>query len=130
MRLSRPAEPSSDCAPAMSITAIGGPPAATVPAIRSDLRPPLVCSVSVVASAPRRRSAAALRKTASGSSAAKRSELDRGRGSSAGARPATTSASMPTSRIGTRAPLASKAKVSASTTGLASATPGVAATVP
>ena len=104
--------------------------APTVPAMRSVRRPAAVCSTSVVAAPPRRRSAAALRKTASGSSTDRRCSPDRGRGSSAGATCATTSASRPRRRIGTRAPAASKAKVSASTTGLATATPGAAATVP
>jgi len=114
----------------MSIAASGGPAAATLPATRSSIRPCGVCSASVVASLPKRRSAAALRKTTPGSIAAKRSLPARGRGSIAGARRATTNASMPTTRIGTRRPAASNANVSASTTGLATATPGVFATPP
>ena len=46
--------PSATCAPAMSITASGGPPAPTLPATRRSARAAAVCSCSVVAPAPMR----------------------------------------------------------------------------
>ena len=128
MRERRPSRSKCFCAPAMSMTAIGTPSAATLPAMRSVTRALPNANTACVLALPSRSRSAALMNTTSGSMARRASESTSGRGSSAGVTAAATSASMPSTVTGTRAPSPAKASVCSSTTGLASATCGCVAT--
>ena len=137
MRLSRPPQPSNACAPAISITASGGPSIATKPAIRSETCLPangkrnsvgaLPAGSSTAADCLNKRSAAGLRNTASGAIRLRRSAW-LGWGINAGVMGAAASASKPMRRKPTRAPLACASSMSHSMTGLAQATSGCRAT--
>ena len=101
----------------MSITASGAPPAFTVPATVTSRSVSALCSCSEGAGVRQRPvrqarsavTAAGFRNTVAGASTASRSACGPGTGISAGAIEATTSASTPTTRSGTRLPAASSA---------------------
>jgi hypothetical protein len=145
MRLSRPTWPKICCAPARSIAKSGVPAAAILPAMRSAVQRGPFCSSMVSPSAtPSALRAAALANANSGFRLASRSSAAAARGQSAGAKGAMLKASMPSTRSGTRRfvavpaallalvlpvlPIAARAWVSISSTGLASATAASSAT--
>ncbi len=120
MRVSCPWRPSNSWAAPMSITAKGAPPAPTLPATSTTLSVSPVCNEKVLAL--KRARALAFKNTAWGANRASRSASALGRGIRAGAMVATTRASTPTTRKGTRLPPGATAWVLASKTGEASAT--------
>ncbi len=136
MRLSVPTRSVSACAAATSITSSAAPGAFTVPATRTLCRRRPVCTCSRSRAAPSRASAsraAGLRNTASGAKMSSRraappSSWRASTGMSAGEIRATTKASTPTIFTGSLRSPGSSTAVGHSSTGLASATSGCAAT--
>ena len=133
MRSTWPQRCRPSCSAPMSITASGGPDAATVPAMRRVCMRPPSCHGRGVCRAcsgvrPRASSAGALRKTASGANRSSRPPPSNGRGMSAGATGASRSASPPSTRNCTG--VAVPARAVASIQGAARLTWGCCATRP